>query len=423
MKRMTTLLALLALLLTGCGIPASEPAPAATASGDAVWGADWSMTAPDPSAAPAPETSPAPTAQTLPEPAEQTPVPAVEEQENAPASLRDLYPDTVDVWVDGVRMEGLLREDTALLSAGELSKVLPWFQGEGSPDAWTFTGQWDGQSPSIQCRTPDAFTGVECVYVESWVDEYWLPIRWLASIFSFHLLWDQEEGAVYLTARTDVDSIPWDVDVPVLMYHAVMADPWGNDELFIHPDDMRAQLEYLLDNGYDPIFFSDLTHLSDYDKPVILTFDDGYENNYTDLFPLLKEYGVKATIFVITDRFGWDRYLSPDEIVEMSQSGLVDIQSHTASHPHLPTLDYGQQEEELGRSRLAIARLTRKAPDVLCYPYGERNDDTLELARSYFSFGIDINGGVWTTAGDWYTVPRSYIARSDTLEEFASALS
>lgn len=63
---------------------------------------------------------------------------------------------------------------------------------------------------------------------------------------------------------------------------------------------MRQQLQYLWDNGYEPIFFSDLTHLEDYDKPVLLTFDDGYIGNYTELYPLLQEYNMKATIFIST---------------------------------------------------------------------------------------------------------------------------
>ena len=52
------------------------------------------------------------------------------------------------------------------------------------------------------------------------------------------------------------------------------------------------------------IFFSDLTHLSDYQKPILLTFDDGYDGNYTNLFPLLQEYNMKATIFVVSDEIG-----------------------------------------------------------------------------------------------------------------------
>ena len=71
------------------------------------------------------------------------------------------------------------------------------------------------------------------------------------------------------------------------MYHAVSDNMWGIDELFVSPASMEEQLRYLVDNGYEPIWFSDLAELEQYEKPVILTFDDGYDDNYTELLPLL----------------------------------------------------------------------------------------------------------------------------------------
>ena len=75
--------------------------------------------------------------------------------------------------------------------------------------------------------------------------------------------------------------------VPVLMYHAVGDDCLGEEHLFVRPAELEQQLQYLSENGYETIFFEDLAHLERYEKPVILTFDDGYDDNYTLLLPLL----------------------------------------------------------------------------------------------------------------------------------------
>ena len=82
--------------------------------------------------------------------------------------------------------------------------------------------------------------------------------------------------------------------VPVLMYHAVGDDCWGEEHLFDRPAELEQQLQYLSENGYETIFFEDLAHLERYEKPVILTFDDGYDDNYTLLLPLLQKYHMKG---------------------------------------------------------------------------------------------------------------------------------
>lgn len=187
---------------------------------------------------------------------------------------------------------------------------------------------------------------------------------------------------------------------------------------------MEQQLAYLTENGYDPIFFEDLPDLENYDKPVILTFDDGYLDNYTQLYPLLEKYNAKATIFVITSAMGVSqRSMTREQIKELSDSGLVSIQSHTVNHPELSSLDEAQQLTEIRDSKLEVARMTGREPHVLCYPSGERNETTKELTAQYYNFGIDMNGGLYTTGDDPMTVSRYYVSRYTTLDEFAAMVS
>lgn len=338
-----------------------------------------------------------------------------------PTTLLDVLPGKITVWVDGQALTGVLEDGVTLVSVSELQAIWPWFQGTGDGETWTYTGQADFPH-EITCQRPEAYDGSGGICFQGIHEEYWLPVRWISQEIGARLLWDEEWGDIYLSAPVRVRDIPQGVQVPVLMYHAVSDDLWGIGELFVSPSELEKQLSYLQENGYDPIFFSDLPNLSDYDKPVLLTFDDGYENNYTELLPLLEKYDTKATVFVITGLLETENYLTVEQVKALSDSDVVDIQSHTVHHNELPTLSREDQEYQLTQSQLELARITGKIPYVLCYPTGKRNDTTVELTQSYYSFGVDMNGGLWTTADNYYRVPRIYISREDTLSSFAAKL-
>ncbi len=255
-------------------------------------------------------------------------------------------------------------------------------------------------------------------------DALYLPLEEFCQMLEISILDDADQGHLYCTSGIMNLEIPEGVHVPVLMYHAVSDDLWGFEELFVSPSDMEEQLAYLVDNGYDPIFFEDLDHVQDYDKPVILTFDDGYLDNYTELYPLLQKYNVKATVFVITSTMGVSkRSMTREQVKELSDSGLVSIQSHTVTHSELSSLDYDQQLVEIRDSKLEVTRMTGREPHVLCYPSGERNEISQQLAAEYYNFGIDMNGGLYTTGEDRTSVSRYYVSRYTSLGEFASMVS
>lgn len=234
---------------------------------------------------------------------------------------------------------------------------------------------------------------------------------------------DEDTGVHYYTPSARRFEIPQGVNVPVLMYHAVSDDMWGINELFVSPSSMEEQLAYLVENDYDAIWFEDLAHLEDYEKPVILTFDDGYDDNYLYLFPLLQKYQVKATVFVIGNAPGTSHKATEEQIREMSDSGLVSIQSHSYTHTDMDTLGYESTEYEMAESKKVITRITGKEPYVLCYPTGRYNSYTLELGPEYYMFGIKMNGGLYNTSDDPFLVNRYYVSRYTDLYGFASYLS
>jgi len=129
--------------------------------------------------------------------------------------------------------------------------------------------------------------------------------------------------------------------VPVLMYHSV-GD--GENDVIISAENFRSHLEVIRDNGFTPVSLSDLINFVDNgeelpQKPVLITFDDGYSDNYLNAFPILSEFGFKATVFVIGSSVGKLTYKDTEipinphfdysEAKEMYDSGLISIQSHS----------------------------------------------------------------------------------------------
>ena len=226
------------------------------------------------------------------------------------------------------------------------------------------------------------------------------------------------DGLRYLAKRQTIGQIPEGWNVPVLMYHAVGDEIWGYSDLFVSEAGMEEQLQYLQENGYEPIWFSDLAHIEDYEKPVILTFDDGYDDNYTVLYPLLEKYQTKATIFVIGNAMGSTHKMTQEQVYEMAASGLVSIQSHTYTHGNLSAMDEAALRQEMERSNAALAAATGQIPYVLCYPEGKYSYLTMDVAKDYYTFALRMDGWTYQTGMDPYQVPRSFVSRRITLPDF-----
>lgn len=217
--------------------------------------------------------------------------------------------------------------------------------------------------------------------------------------------------------------IPEGLRAPVLMYHAVSDEVWGMESLFVSPQTLREQLEYLRDNGYTPIFFEDLPDAADVEKPVLLTFDDGYADNYSELFPLLQEFGFKATVFVIPDNLGKPNFLTEEQVKEMADSGLVAIESHTMTHALLDSLSPEETERELTQSQNAIAAITGVVPQVLSYPEGRYSYFTVLIAKKLYPYATRRMDRCYVTGKEpLWRIPRYFVARQTELDEFARML-
>ena len=190
--------------------------------------------------------------------------------------------------------------------------------------------------------------------------------------------------------------------VPVLMYHAVedVVRPPAYKHFYVTAKEFRRQMRELKARGYEAIT---LDRLHDAQngigaplprKPIVLTFDDGYENVLTNAHPILTEMNWPYTVYLVTDRIGgrneWvipegfeaTPLLSLAQIAEMRAYAGVAFEAHTATHPKLAEIapDAARREISDGKSRLE--QLLQKPLRHFCYPYGSYNHAVVEAVRN-----------------------------------------
>lgn len=164
--------------------------------------------------------------------------------------------------------------------------------------------------------------------------------------------------------------------VSVMNYHAV--NDINHSSLVVTTSDFRDDMKYLANNGYTSITMDELYNYLVHneslpDKPVLITFDDGYTDNYTNAFPILKEYHMQATLFMIGDAIGTDRFLSAEQLKEMDANGF-HIEAHTYSHKRLTNLDDMTLQADLAKSRTILESLLQRPIRYLAYPQGFNNE-------------------------------------------------
>jgi len=166
----------------------------------------------------------------------------------------------------------------------------------------------------------------------------------------------------------------------VLMYHKVSADGY-NDYLTVPAAALEAQFKYLLQQGYSPVSFSDLVkHMRGGKtlppKPVLITFDDGYRDNYTVMYPLLKKYGIKANIFLVPSFLeqqgsaaNGEEYLRLHDIQAMDRQ-LVEYGLHSFDHKSYKMLSAAEADRDIVKTKARLITLGIPFQPCLAFPYG-----------------------------------------------------
>jgi peptidoglycan/xylan/chitin deacetylase (PgdA/CDA1 family) len=223
------------------------------------------------------------------------------------------------------------------------------------------------------------------------------------------------------------------IRVPIITYHSI--DDSGS-VVSTSPAVFRRQIKYLSDAGYTSItlknLISTLKSGNDFpDKPVVLTFDDGFKNFHSHAFPALSEHNLSATVFLVTDFCGkyndWNgnppelprsELLSWPEIKMLSDSG-IEFGSHTRTHPDLTQLSREQAEAEIVSSKAAIEDAVGREAATFAYPFGRYNAPVREIAAANFDACCSVALGKMTKKSDLSSLERidAYFLKNQRLFE------
>ncbi len=213
-------------------------------------------------------------------------------------------------------------------------------------------------------------------------------------------------------------------EIPVLMYHRVTEEPVKGSKynVFITKDNLRKHLKSLQARGIETVTFGDFFRRKLPAKPVVLTFDDGYGDIYQNLLPLLREFKMKAVIYVLGDRKHktnfWDAsqgepeaaLLTGDQIKELAGSGRMEIGAHSLSHRKLTELPIVEMTKEVVESKKNLEELIGERVYSFAYPYGDLNHEVKEAVREAgYPFGIAVNNGPTRFGADLMEIRRVHM--------------
>ena len=230
--------------------------------------------------------------------------------------------------------------------------------------------------------------------------------------------------------------------IPILMYHKIGDPPAGSKlgKLWVSNAKFREQMAFLSNNGWHPIVLRDLYAFWDKGtplppKPVLITFDDGYLNNYTEAFPIMRDFGFRATLYVVVGTIAGDnRWHDPasetripmitwPQLRELQKAGW-EIGSHTMNHPRLHKIDLQQVAVEVEQSRAAIASELGQTPDSFAYPYGAGEEVPAvvdAVKKAGYRSAVTVHAGKWPLErlqAMPFNMPRPFVRGDENLFDF-----
>lgn len=226
-------------------------------------------------------------------------------------------------------------------------------------------------------------------------------------------------------------------EVPVVMYHRVIniVENEGFHGTYIYEDIFRKYLKYLKENNYEVITFKDLEKISWRNrfnlnkKYIILTFDDGYVDNYKIAFPILKEFGFTATIFLMAESTynEWDVNASNEKafplmtkemILEMQNYG-IEFGAHTFNHPKINKISNQEIEYQVIECKKILEEKIGEKIIIFAYPYGILNDYAKEMAKKAgYTFAVATDSGPVCLSDDLFQIRRIAIFPITNLRSF-----
>lgn len=232
--------------------------------------------------------------------------------------------------------------------------------------------------------------------------------------------------------------------IPILLYHRVLTDvdkaikQCGDERIFaINKDKFEEQMQFLLQEGYNSI---DMDNLVQYigerkklpDKPILITFDDGWKSILDNACPILKKYNLRAMVFVSTDPCAQvftekeeiDKPLTREEIIQLGKGETISIQSHGISHDDLSRMKLNQLRYELMESKKILQKMTGRKVDYLSTPSTTRATKRLkkEARQAGYKAIVSCTIGTNNKNSDLFSLKRIIVEGSFDLREFRNNL-
>jgi peptidoglycan/xylan/chitin deacetylase (PgdA/CDA1 family) len=231
---------------------------------------------------------------------------------------------------------------------------------------------------------------------------------------------------VTFTDRTLPERAVAATDPPILLYHRICRDgEWQSSDFTVRAGVFREQMRYLARGNYYTPRLSEVLSWNGRapqtsKTPVVLTFDDGYADNFENAFPILQELGFTAAVFPVLDlgrRVTWwggkatlrAPLLTPGIMRSMEAAG-IEFGSHSLNHPSLTLLNDSDLTEELTRSREVLGSIFERPLPVLAYPYGAVDQRVKRaVQRAGYSAALAVNSGPLGIQADLFEIRRILI--------------
>jgi len=207
--------------------------------------------------------------------------------------------------------------------------------------------------------------------------------------------------------------------VPILMYHKVEPHSIRQADT-VTPETFRRQMQYLKDHGLHVLSLQEFSSYLSRKQPfprnaVLITFDDGYKNNFTDAYPILRSFGFPAVIFISPAQTGQPGYLTWDEVHQLQKGGIA-FGSHGMTQAYLPKMSEEQRRIEIFGSKKVLEENLGTKVEFFCYPVGGFNDVIKDMVRQAgYQGAMASNRGDDRFGTDVYQIKRVRMSNTDLL--------
>jgi len=218
----------------------------------------------------------------------------------------------------------------------------------------------------------------------------------------------------------------------VLMYHMIkghLPNHKKRNKWRVRPEDFEKQMAWFAKHGWHSYTISEMAKVESLPpKSFCITFDDGYEDNFTHAFPILQKYDFKATIYLVPhyeynswedfEEGTFDKLLNADQIRQMQESGLIEFGSHTLNHKNLVTIPAEEAQNEIKVSKEEVESIIGTECRAFAYPYGKYNEKIVKMAEDAGYENATIVKRGFFEKGDPFMIKRVGILGTESFLDF-----